>query len=109
MEEVASSEQRPSNYGFVFPPPPRSKQRDSPGIGSVSKLWNVEQAQRVLYQKKRANVMIRFFWWSDPASLDTKEPKAMILFCQKKHIDSLNQSLACGNLKMWLKDTTNLG
>ena len=62
-----------------------------------------------LIPKKRANVMIRFFWWSDPASLDTKEPKAMILFCQKKHIDSLNQSLACGNLKMWLKDTTNLG
>lgn len=84
MEEVASSEQRPSNYGFVFPPPPRSKQRDSPGSGGVSKLWNVEQAQWVLYQEKGANVMIRFFWWSDPASLDTKEPKAMILFCQKK-------------------------
>ena len=34
-------------------------------------------------KKKGANVMIRFFWWSDPASLDTKEPKAMFLFSQK--------------------------
>jgi len=34
-------------------------------------------------KKKGANVMIRFFWWSDPASLDTKEPKAMFLFSQR--------------------------
>lgn len=53
MEEVASSEQRPSNYAIVFPPPPRSKQRDSPGIGGVSKLWNVVTSSTGLIPKKK--------------------------------------------------------
>lgn len=56
MEEVASSEQRPSNYGFVFPPP-RSKQRDSPGIGGGSKLWNVVTSSTgLIYTKKKGQM-----------------------------------------------------